>query len=169
MKFVLFADVYGFSAMVKENMTLTNESLKDFHSKAERLLKKKISLSQDRYKIFYYLLSDNIFLVYDADTCSNQLDCIRCWEAFHEVCAELYQISIECDLPLRGGVAAGDLIATEKVLLGKPVIEAAEFEKNIGLPFIFIQESTLEFLYNATFFRKSIMQNTLEMKWIFHI
>ena len=44
MKFVLFADVYGFSAMVKENMTSTNESLKAFHADVERLLKQKISL-----------------------------------------------------------------------------------------------------------------------------
>ncbi len=152
MKFILFADVYGFSAMVNSNLDETNDKLKKLHTRFERIINIKIKSACDNYSIQYYLLSDNVFLVYDTGESKNQTQSTQCWEAFYDTCLKLYEASIDFDLPLRGGIGAGDLISEGTRLLGAPIIEAAEFEKNISLPFIFIPESIISYLHENKVF-----------------
>lgn len=151
MDLCLFADVYGFSAMVRENLSDTSARLKVLSDTCESLVMHYTPCNNE--KISLHLFSDNIMLVSQLGSNLDPSDKIESMQAFVNLCTQLYTASVSQEMPLRGCVAVGDVETRGSQLLGKPIIEAAEFEKNIRLPFLFVPARMIDSL---TGFEKNV-------------
>jgi hypothetical protein len=70
------------------------------------------------------------FLIYSLDI--NSIEQRRIDKAFHALlaaCDSLFIAANENGLPLRGSITAGDIIVSDNVVIGKPVVEAYEMEQ----------------------------------------
>ena len=141
MDLCLYADVYGFSAMVRRDLDATAESLKTLTKRCVALVESRKRTASGHINLQFF--SDNLMLVLQPKSSDPGVLC-DCLEEFIILCADLYYESILTNLPLRGAIGVGNLIVLEGQFLGVPVIEAVEIEKQIRLPFIFITEQMID-------------------------
>ena len=132
---VVYLDVYGFSAMVKGGMSAElQERLIRTHKKARKLVKRN---SPDATYIF---ISDSTCLVYPAPENSNRLANLdRCAEDV----SEIMTLFLEEGLPLRGSAAFGEVAYGDRILVGRPVLRAVSLEKSIPFPLVVVPLSEL--------------------------
>ena len=84
--------------------------------------------------------SDSVFLFYQVTDNKNHLVVLqKCIDDL----ITLMGIFVKEELPLRGGMAYGDVIAGQNILIGKPVIRAVQNEGLIDAPLILLPASEL--------------------------
>jgi hypothetical protein len=143
MDLCLFADVYGFSALVRSDLEGTAENL----SKLSLCIVDTINNCRERFEcsnIHLNLFSDNIQMVCKNTCIQTPEQTINQWSHFSALCTSLYELSFEHQLPLRGCVSSGEIAISGQQVLGLPIINAVQIEKHIRLPFIFVPEETLD-------------------------
>lgn len=152
MKICLFADVYGFSAMVAQSSAEVAEQLQkllDYTKEHFSILEQGISkIDTDGVSsAMLYIFSDNIIVAFEISDALAKQKKHQLWGCFQMFCADIYQQSFDVEMPLRGCISAGDIEFAENVVVGTSIIEAVAVEKRIGLPIIFIPKLTLERIY----------------------
>lgn len=119
-------DIYGFSAMVRSGLTPTLQTkLVGVHQKARRLLKAN---SPDTT---YSFISDSTCLVYPVHSVHAKMDILdRCADDL----ARIMDVFFRADLPVRGCITYGEVVCSDNIIVGRPVLRAVEFEKSIAFP-----------------------------------
>jgi len=165
LRLVLFADVYGFSDLVKTDIENTSAQLAKLQNEISSMLRRKERICADEgIEISYFVLSDNIFLIFGSQSYEeNNPNNENILSAFINTCGEIYNLSIKHELPFRGAVTAGKVIADSPLLLGKPVIEAVRFEEKVSMPLIFIPVSTLDALGASNFCSELVLNRKREL------
>ena len=131
----LFADVYGFSAMVLENdPDELSSRLRGFHKGISEILKRR---EKQTFKLIQF--SDSIFLTKAA----GERNFLSNLESFLNVCLEIYSLSMTHRFPLRGCITYGDLRVTNSAIIGGALLQAYSIEKDIGLPLIILPGFTV--------------------------
>lgn len=128
--FVGLFDILGFSNMVKnDQLEHVWKSYNDIKSSTtfikdnlESLLKRKI--------VNIETFSDT-FLIYTADhRDKSQEDIDEYFNAMLGVCEALFHSANTKQIPIRGAITVGELIVDESLIIGKPIVEAYEMEKD---------------------------------------
>lgn len=140
MHLVFFSDVYGFSALVKEDIERVGNNIQKLHTELQRI---SHNFHEEGLIHKYFVLSDNILASTELPRDDSVVQNI---ELFVQFCSDVYEASLRCDLPLRGCLTVGEAIITDNVILGRPVIEAVEFESHINLPLLFIPKKVVSSL-----------------------
>jgi hypothetical protein len=147
----LYADVYGFSALVREDVDATAQRLVSLTQKCTAIVN-RVHAGQ-AFSTHLSFFSDNLMMIFktvDVDESQpNAADKVRknslvTVQSFLVTCGKLYSCSIEENLPFRGAVAVGDISVSGNQFLGSPIIRAVEFEKRVRLPLIFLPEAEIQ-------------------------
>lgn len=137
---VAYLDVYGFSALVRasrEEMDRLSESL----ARAQAATQAEIDKRKDPAKLL--LFSDSLFLTYPVGGAGRDHVRAALHKCLEDVAAVLERFCREA-LPLRGGIAFGRVGLGPNLLVGDPVIRAAEYEKLLVAPLVLLPEVELE-------------------------
>jgi hypothetical protein len=138
MGWVAFLDIYGFSAAVSHSEK--TKSLQNIFATLELAYKDFLQKRPSPPAI--YRLSDNIFFV--RQCASNVSDSNAAFEKLLHDIRVLISIYVKNDLPLRGGVAYGEVAMDANVLVGSAVARAVEYEKWAMAPVVIVPESELD-------------------------
>jgi hypothetical protein len=135
-QFCLYADVYGFKSIVRRNLTDAATRLQAFTQDTNKII--DLFHSGGEVSINHHFFSDNLMILCSCPDEMDVCDIPRLWGTFLALCREIYEISIDHELLLRGCISVGAIEITSNQFLGEPVIEAVEIEKGIRLPFLFV-------------------------------
>lgn len=155
---VLFADIIGFSADVRNNTTTTAQTKGfniDFAEIYNAIATKYTEEYQVSHEIKFLWVSDSIFITCEAKNINTLL--LELDYLINQLYCAHYVI--------RGGISLGKLYF-EKNLWGTAVVTAVENEKEAIYPRIIISQDELEVLnlcdQNSVFFKPTELDNFLE-------
>ncbi len=90
--------------------------------------------------------SDNIFVAFPFGSNSNMSD----EDVVHRFLAELhhqiYELTLLAGFPVRGAIAVGSLMFTEKFLFGPALVETVELEKKAIFPRVILSDTVLRYI-----------------------
>ena len=131
------ADVYGFSARVRDDSLDAHRRLLRLHHAVSQLLEANRRTFPDRVYHSYYF-SDNLCVAGPLvdDTQRHFVD-------FLSLAEDIHRRSVEVDLPLRGCITFGELTFGPNTIVGPALVEAARYEKTVTLPLVFLPLPTL--------------------------
>ncbi len=123
-----FFDVFGFTTMVKNvGYEKLSVRLEECHRKIFKLMQSRNDQSS------LYIFSDSVFLSYSvADKQKRLEDLTKCIDYMRNI----LDIFVECELPLKGGLAYGPVLHGEKQLIGEPLVRAVTYGKMIDVPMV---------------------------------
>ena len=127
---VVFLDMYGFSAMVESCPT---KRLFRAINMAHKQVKDKVC--QHQYVPELFFLSDSMFLIYSVAKPEDK------WPVVHhclECLPEIIYIFAENGFPVRGGIAFGEVQFSADILVGLPVVQAVLYEKLSPIPCVLL-------------------------------
>ncbi len=150
---VSFLDIYGFKAIVTvEPADKLANKLFTAHAK----VLEKLSSMNSPVKRFAF--SDSIFLVYPVNN-NNQSEKLQQLKWCVEDTALVSNIfSADYQLPLRGGIAYGDVCYTEYLLIGQAVVEAVKNEGLLPCPAVILPAEELKLDSKSTLCLPSILK-----------
>jgi hypothetical protein len=134
---VVYLDVFGFSAYVSEDVETVVSNL---HSGHEFL---STRFQTRRERVHVRVISDSVFIIYrtrDSDDASRVLH--ECYEDLQDLLREF----VELRLPLRGGMAFGKVYISDTLLLGEVVVRAVRTESMIEAPFVVLPKNEMSVL-----------------------
>ena len=138
---VVYCDIFGFSAYVRENeiATVTNK-LHDGHSKIQQRFADKTDCVNIR------VISDSIFLIFKVAEKEERAKVLQeCISDTQKIMADFAGLK----LPLRGSIAYGEVCIGENLLLGDVVLRAVHAEAMIPAPFVLLPKIEMEGLANT--------------------
>lgn len=127
---VVYCDIYGFSAFVEdEEMSHVIDLLHAGHDYIQVLFAGRLD------KVYVRLISDSIFLVYrvseKGDKAAVLQECISDTQKLMGYFADI-------ELPLRGSIAYGNICIGENLILGKVVLRAVRSESLLPAPLVLL-------------------------------
>lgn len=129
---VVYLDVYGLKAMMKERQYL---------GLAERLSKcyseVKCKLPWDESQPVYLNFQDTVMLFYSVDA-SHDEDKFSVLQRCLGDVQEILVIFFQAEFPLRGGIAYGEVAYNANLLLGSAVERAIQYEKEVAAPLVLL-------------------------------
>lgn len=129
---VVYLDVYGFTALVKGgNPTQIHERLLQCETEITRILR--------RSAVKKFTFSDSTLLFFPAVQKKKLVVLKRCLE----LVAVVMGVFIRKHLPLRGGISYGSVTLGEGLLIGEPVIHAVQYESIVNGPFVLLPAKEL--------------------------
>ena len=132
---VAFLDVYGFTALLEKNDFLTlHENL----LKGHEFIKTRIN-DNPNARVFYF--SDSIFLIYKIDEPNEKGKILNI--LINDI-RKIMGCFIELELPLRGALSYGEVVYSENVVVGKPIVTAYQTELKVPCPLFFIPSCEIE-------------------------
>jgi hypothetical protein len=116
--------------MVRSGLTPPlQKKLTEVHKKARHLIKR------DSPDTIYSFISDSTCLVYPVPGAHEKQDVLdRCGEDL----SKLMDIFFKADLPVRGCVAYGEVVCSDNIIVGSPVLRAVEQEKLLPFPLVVV-------------------------------
>ena len=130
---LVFLDVYGFKAMMKESSTsVLTSKLNSCHSVVE----KKIDWNGNGPINFF--IQDSIFLFYPVDEENDKYLMLQ--KCITDV-ENIMDIYYKDNLPLRGGIGYGDITYSKNTIIGDVLIRVLEYESEILAPLVFLPAS----------------------------
>lgn len=158
-RIVAFLDILGFKNVI-ENETTKKESQEFEIVKYTNLIEileddfcigQNKTLKQIKRKDTYFkntqvtLFSDSVVIskLYDENSIDNQLDCLL---------RDLYNViynSYALGFSIRGGIACGDMIHTDKYMFGPAFNKAYSLEQKAIYPRVIIEDEFAHLLYNT--------------------
>jgi hypothetical protein len=133
---VVYLDVFGFKAMLDSSSA---DDLCARLGQGHELLKRQIDGREPR--VHSRLISDSIFLIYEVDSPTNAATVLKhCLEDL----PWLMSTFVNLKLPLRGGMARGEIHLEDDLLVGRPVARAVKYESMIAAPFVFLPRLELK-------------------------
>jgi len=144
---VAFLDVFEFTAMVKNvGYEKLGVKLEECHRKIFKLMQSR----NDQSSLFIF--SDSIFLSYSiADEQKRLEDLTKCIDYMRHI----LDIFVECELPLKGGLAFGPVLHGEKQLFGEPLVRAVMYGKMNNVPMVLLP------MFELTEFQKTMQATRL--------
>lgn len=129
---VLFLDVYGFTAMTRrEDPKLLYERLSRAHAAIHT------HLTHFRPELPIFVLSDSVFILLPVATPADALDQLS---RFVDPTRHILGSFLKFGLPARGGFAFGSVVFDRHVLVGEAVARAAKLEPEIPAPLVVLPE-----------------------------
>jgi hypothetical protein len=125
---VVYLDVYGFSAKVEEGVApIVQKDLVSVHKRARRFLREKYS------ETIYLSISDSTCVVYPVGDVNDKIESLnRCAGAV----SGIMDFFFDRDLPIRGCACFGQVVFGDNILVGSPVLRAVELEKLLPFPLV---------------------------------
>jgi hypothetical protein len=124
--FVALFDILGFSEVVKNReLTRVTATYRRMRREFNSILMATGTLLSDRRAISFKSFSDS-FVIYTFDTKTNTQDPFL---LLMIGCASLFVAANREKLRLRGAVTFGEIYASKDVVIGKPIVEAFQLEK----------------------------------------
>lgn len=142
---VVFLDVFGFEAMftTQENYNDLHIRLKTCH---EKVAQKIVMLEEKTFKIIF---SDSLFLFYIVTNEENKHQVLK--QCISDI-RSILSIFAEQDLCLKGGMAYGQVIYGNNILLGAPVLRAYGYEREMIIPLVLLPlKEVLEYEKNEKY------------------
>ena len=138
---VVYCDIFGFSAYVRENLIATvTDKLYDGHTMIQQYFADKT------YSVNVQMISDSIFLVYHVTKKEERAKVSQeCISDTQKIMADFAGLK----LPLRGSIAYGEVCIGENLLLGDVVLRAVHTEAMIPAPFVLLPKREMEGLANT--------------------
>lgn len=132
---VVYLDLYGFSALVTQ--ASEEERIETVFNAYEQCAEniKGILRGEDFYPNNSYFLSDSIFLIFPVASSKELCNRLRCCKG---AIGKILDLFVAVGLPVRGGIAYGDVLCGRNALMGKAVIRAVRHESMAPLPAILL-------------------------------
>lgn len=166
--FIALFDILGFKNLVQNNdLEKVFETYDSMKKETERNLSKINEVSSNySIKINYRIFSDTFFF-YTSKINGKSQDAINeTFEALMAACYFLLRNACRFSLPLRGAMTAGELIVTDNIEIGIPIIDVYEKEKNQDWIGCLITEDCLKRIDNRDSYlnQKEILRYKIPLK-----
>ena len=120
-RFICFLDILGFSQMVRDT-----ENLLEFSKKYQEIFENsEVQSFRKDLRIELRVFSDSLVFGVCKEKMPTDLELLN----IVNFSSQLLTISILKRFPIRGAIAYGEMVWADEVVVGRPIVEAAETEK----------------------------------------
>lgn len=139
---IVYCDIFGFSAYVRDDVTKVTNALYKGHT---TLYDRFVSRNPE---VHIKLISDSIFLIFEVVTDKEKPSILQtCVEDVQWLMSKF----VDLRLPLRGGISYGKIYFGDDLLLGDAVVRAVRHEAMIPAPFVLLPVNEMDGLSRSEF------------------
>lgn len=132
-----YLDCYAFSSLADKRQ-LPN-IVADF-----TFIKNNVSSILNKPNVTFHFFSDFCFIMQDLSINKSKSDFRHSFNIFIDLIVACYDIYIQRGLLIKGGIALGEVITVDNILIGKPITAAVRLEQNGIAPIILFPANILD-------------------------
>lgn len=130
-----YLDIYGYSALLEhflrdgQRLSAIVHQLVEAHTTCSRVL------GQSSANVECYSFNDSLLLFAGEDTSDDRYDRLA---DMLEAVSMVQRIFLGYELPIRGGISHGEVVFNPPFILGLPLLQATNYEKEIEAPLVLL-------------------------------